>query len=131
YNAADTTYTTIPAKREVTVRDLLTQTSGIDYAQIGSPKMTAIYAKAGVVGGIGVDKILLADKMKILGSMPLIHQPGEKWTYGLNTDLLGYLIEVISGQSLDAFFRQRIFEPLGMRDTYFYLPAAKRARLAT
>ncbi len=88
YNAADTTYTTVPAKREITIRDLLTHTSGIDYAQIGSPKMTAIYAKAGVVGGIGVDKILLADKMKILGGLPLVHQPGEKWTYGLNADLL-------------------------------------------
>lgn len=131
YNAADTTYTTVPAKREITIRDLLTQTSGIDYAQIGAPRMTAIYAKAGVVGGIGVNKIVLADKMKVLGSLPLIHQPGEKWTYGLNTDLLGYLIEVISGSSLDVFFRQRIFEPLGMQDTYFYLPADKRPRLVT
>jgi CubicO group peptidase (beta-lactamase class C family) len=131
FNSADTTYTTVSAKREITIRDLLTHTSGIDYAQIGSPKMTAIYAKAGVVGGIGVDNIVLGDKMKILGSLPLIHQPGEKWTYGLNTDLLGYLIEVVSGQLLDAYFRTRIFEPLGMKDTYFYLPVAKRSRLAT
>ncbi len=131
FNDTDTTYTTVPAKREITIRDLLTHTSGIDYAQIGSPKMTAIYAKAGVVGGIGVGHIVLADKMKILGGLPLVHQPGEKWTYGLNTDLLGYLIEVISGSSLDAFFHQRIFEPLGMNDTYFYLPVAKRSRLAT
>lgn len=131
YNAADTTYTTMPAKREITIRDLLTHTSGIGYAQIGSPQMNAIYYKAGVVGGIGVSKIVLADKMKLLGSLPLFHQPGEKWTYGLNNDLLGYLIEVISGQSLDQFFAKRIFEPLGMKDTYFYLPAAKRQRLAT
>jgi CubicO group peptidase (beta-lactamase class C family) len=69
--------------------------------------------------------------MKILGSMPLLHQPGEKWTYGLNTDLLGYLVEVLSGMSLDEFFRKRIFQPLGMKDSYFYLPKEKYNRLTT
>src|SRR5689334_8930589 len=131
FNPADTTYTTVPAKREITIHDLLTHTSGIDYAQIGSKEATAIYYKAGVVGGIGVNKILLADKMKILGGLPLMHQPGEKWTYGLNTDLLGYLVEVVSGMSLDQFLRKMIFEPLGMKDTYFYLPKEKQNRLAT
>jgi CubicO group peptidase (beta-lactamase class C family) len=131
FNSADTTYTTVPAKREVTIHDLLTHTSGIAYAQIGSKESNAIYYKAGVVGGIGVNKIILGDKMKILGGLPLMHQPGEKFTYGLNTDLLGYVIEVISGMSLDEFFKKRIFEPLGMKDTYFYLPKEKRNRLAT
>ena len=131
FNPADTTYTTVPAKREITIHDLLTHTSGIAYAQIGSKESNAIYYKAGVVGGIGVDKIILADKMKILGRLPLMHQPGEKWTYGLNTDLLGYLIEIVSGMSLDQFFRTKIFAPLGMKDTYFYLPPEKRNRLAT
>jgi CubicO group peptidase (beta-lactamase class C family) len=131
FNPADTTYTTVPAKREITIRDLLTHTSGIGYAQIGSKESNAIYYKAGVVGGIGVDKIVLGDKMKILGGLPLMHQPGEKWTYGLNTDLLGYLIEVVSGMSLDEFFKKKIFEPLDMKDTYFYLPKGKRNRLAT
>lgn len=131
FNPADTTYTTVPAKREITIHDLLTHTAGIAYAQIGSEESNAIYYKAGVVGGIGVDKILLADKMKILAGLPLMHQPGEKWTYGLNTDLLGYLVEVVSGMSLDEFFRKRIFEPLGMKDTYFYIPKEKRNRLAT
>lgn len=130
YNKADTTYTTVPAKREITIRDLLTHTSGIGYAQVGSPEANAIYAKAGIVGGIGVDKIILADKMKLLGHMPLFHQPGEKWTYGLNIDLLGYLVEVVSGMNLNDFFRKRIFEPLGMKDTYFYLPKEKYNRLA-
>lgn len=130
FNEADTTYTTVPAKREITIHDLLTHTSGIGYAQIGSREATAIYSKNGIVGGIGVGKILLADKMKKLGSMPLFHQPGEQWTYGLNTDVLGYLVEVISGTSLDEFFRKRIFEPLGMKDTYFYLPKEKYNRLA-
>jgi len=58
-----------------------------------------------------------------------MHHPGERWTYGLNTDVLGYLVEVISGMPLDDFFRKRIFEPLGMKDTYFYLPADKHQRL--
>jgi len=130
FNDADTTYTTFPAKRVITIRDLLTHTSGIGYAQIGSKESNAIYYKNGIVGGIGVDNILLSDKMKKLGSLPLFHQPGEKWTYGLNTDLLGYLIEVVSGMSLDAFFKKRIFEPIGMKDTYFYLPKEKYNRLA-
>src|SRR5213075_3554993 len=102
--------------REITIHDLLTHTSGIAYAQIGSKESNAIYYKAGVVGGIGVGKIVLADKMKILGKLPLMHQPGEKFTYGLNTDLLGCLVEVISGITLNDFFRTRIFEPLGMKD---------------
>lgn len=129
FNKEDSTYTTVPAKREITIRDLLTHTSGIGYAQIGSPEQNAIYYKAGIVGGIGVENILLADKMKLLGKQPLFHQPGEKWTYGLNTDVLGYLVEVVSGMSLDEFFRKRIFEPLGMKDTYFYLPREKQGRL--
>jgi CubicO group peptidase (beta-lactamase class C family) len=129
YNKADTTYTTVPAKREITIRDLLTHTSGLGYAQIGSSEAKAIYYKAGIVGGIGIPEFLLADKMKILGSLPLFHQPGEKFTYGLNTDVLGYLVEVVSGMSLKDFLHKRIFEPLGMKDTWFYLPANKQNRL--
>ena len=71
----------------------------------------------------------LSDAMKRLGRLPLMHQPGEKWTYGLNVDLLGYLVEIWSGMSLDSFFRQRIFEPLGMNDTYFNVPPEKANRL--
>lgn len=131
FNPADSTYTTVPAKRDITIHDLLTHTSGIGYAQIGSKEATAIYAKSDIVGGIGVGQIILGDKMKKLGSLPLFHQPGEQWTYGLNTDLLGYLVEVVSGMSLDDFFRKKIFEPLGMKDTYFYLPKEKYNRLTT
>lgn len=131
FNESDTTYTSVPAKSEITIRQLLTHTSGIHYAQIGNKTFNAIYAKAGIVAGIGVDRIKLADIMKKLGPLPLAHQPGEKFTYGLNTDLLGYLVEVLSGMSLDTFFKKRIFEPLGMNDTYFYLPAEKSNRLAT
>jgi CubicO group peptidase (beta-lactamase class C family) len=130
FNKADTSYTTIPAKREITVRDLLTHSSGIGYAQIGSETMNAIYAKAGVVGGIGLKGGLLKDNILKLAALPLTHQPGEKFTYGLNTDVLGYLIEVVSGMSLDAYFSKYIFTPLGMKDTYFYIPKEKQGRLA-
>ncbi|MBL7851873.1 MAG: beta-lactamase family protein [Cyclobacteriaceae bacterium] len=128
-NWADTSYTTQPAKGEITIRQLLTHTSGIDYASIGSQEFKAIYAKAGIPSGIGTNNVVLADKMKKLGGMPLKHPPGEAFTYGLNTDVLGYLVEVLSGMSLDQFFRTRIFQPLGMTDTYFYLPKEKHARL--
>ncbi len=132
FNAADSTYTTVPAKSEVTIRQLLTHTSGISYAQIGTREANAIYGKAGVTAGIGTGKDHnLATDMKKVGKLPLMHQPGEKFTYGLNTDILGYLVEVLSGMSLDQFFKTRIFDPLGMKDTYFYLPASKRNRLVS
>jgi CubicO group peptidase (beta-lactamase class C family) len=130
FNPKDSTYTTIAAKREITIRDLLTHTSGIDYAQIGSDKMNAIYAKAGIKPGFGNDKMVLADVINKLAVLPLVHQPGERFTYGLNVDVLGYLVEKLSGKSLDQFFKERIFEPLGMSDTYFYLPKSKFGRLA-
>jgi len=130
FNEKDSTYTTVPAQREVTIRQLLTHTSGISYATIGTKAATAIYAKAHVPSGIGTPNGKLADAMNTLGTLPLIHQPGERFTYGLNTDVLGYLIEILSGQSLDEYLRTRLFQPLGMKDTYFYLPAEKQNRLA-
>jgi CubicO group peptidase (beta-lactamase class C family) len=129
FNAQDSTYSTVPAKREVSIRDLLTHTSGIGYAQIGSPEANAIYYKNGITAGIGLDTKILGDDMKKLGGLPLMHQPGEKWTYGLNLDLLGYLVEVLSGMPLNEFFKKRIFDPLGMHDTFFYLPLDKQDRL--
>ncbi len=129
FNAKDTTYTTVPAKRDITVRDLLTHTSGIGYAQIGSDETNAIYAKNKITAGLYVKDDPLSDAMNRLGALPLMHQPGEKWTYGLNTDLLGYLVEIWSGMTLDDFFRKRIFEPLGMNDTYFNVPLEKANRL--
>jgi CubicO group peptidase (beta-lactamase class C family) len=132
FNPADSSYTTVPAQREVTIRHLLTHTSGIGYAQIGSKEANAIYAKADITAGIGVKPgRMLKTDMDKLGALPLLHQPGERFTYGLNTDVLGYLVEVVSGQSLDKFFRERIFDPLGMNDTWFYLPASKHNRLVT
>lgn len=129
FNAADTTYTTVPAKTEITIRQLFTHTSGLGYAQIGSKDANAIYAKSNLTAGIGVQNDNLLDAMNRLGKLPLMHQPGEKFTYGLNSDLLGCLVEVISGMTLNDFFRTRIFEPLGMKDTYFLVPKEKANRL--
>jgi CubicO group peptidase (beta-lactamase class C family) len=131
FNAKDTTYTTVPSKRNVTIRDLLTHTSGLGYAGIGTPEMNAIYAKNGIPAGLGVIDASLLDRMKILGKLPLQNQPGEKWIYGLNMDLLGCLVEVISGTTLEDFIRKNICEPLGMNDTYFNLPKEKADRLTT
>lgn len=132
FNAKDSSYTSKPATREITIRDLLRHTSGIAYPAIFSdPTMWAIYQKAGVPSGIGTHLSSLKEKMNLLATLPLQHNPGEAWTYGLNTDLLGYLIEIWSGQPLDVYLRQNIFEPLEMKDTYFHLPKEKQARLVT
>jgi CubicO group peptidase (beta-lactamase class C family) len=131
YNEKDTTYTTVSAKREITIRDLLNHTSGIGYAQIGGAINNAIYAKNNIRSFYGAGSKSLAEDMQKLGTLPLMHNPGEKFTYGLNTDVLGYLVEVISGMSLDDFMRKNLFAPLGMNDTYFYVPVAKHNRIVT
>lgn len=131
FNAADSSFTTTQATREITFRDLLTHTSGLDYPDIGTDTMQAIYAKNKIPSGLGYFNENLLAKMKALGSLPLLHNPGERFTYGLNTDLLGCLIEVISGESLETYFAKHIFEPLGMKDSYFNVPQTKASRLAT
>lgn len=130
FNPQDSTYTTVPAKSEITIRQLFTHTSGISYPVIGTKEARAIYAKARIPSGIGTPSGSLAKSMDALGPLPLVHQPGERFTYGLSIDVLGRLIEVLSGQPLDQYLRTRLFEPLGMKDTWFYLPADKKARLA-
>jgi CubicO group peptidase (beta-lactamase class C family) len=119
----------VPAKREITIRDLLTHTSGLSY---GTGPAEAQYRAAGAYLWYFADKAepigVVVDRM---AGLPLDAQPGERWIYGFSTDVLGRVIEVVSGQDLDTFFRSRIFEPLMMDDTSFFLPAAKRARLAT
>jgi CubicO group peptidase (beta-lactamase class C family) len=129
FNEKDTTYTTVPAKSEITIRQLFTHTSGIGYPIIGSKEARAIYAKAHIPSGIGTPAGSLATSMDALGKLPLMHQPGERFTYGLSVDVLGRLIEVLSGQPLDQYLRKRLFEPLGMKDTWFYLPADRKDRL--
>lgn len=129
FNPKDTTFTTVPANRQVTIFDLLTHTSGIGYPAIGSAEANAIYAKYKVTGGVGVKDQKLSDAMNTLGTLPLLFQPGEKWMYGLNMDVLGYLVELWSGMTLEDFFTQKIFQPLGMNDTYFSVPPDKASRL--
>jgi len=129
FEPKDTTFTTIPAKRPITIRDLLTHTSGLGYPGIGTPTENAIYAKYNITGGVGVADQKLSDAMNRLGGLPLFFQPGEQWKYGLNADVLGYLVQVWSGMSLEDFFAKRIFQPLGMKDTYFNMPMEKASRL--
>lgn len=129
FNETDSGYTTKPARRQVTIRDLLTHTSGIGYAQIGSKTYTAIAAKAGVYAGIGTPYESLADQVNRIAALPLEHQPGERFTYGLNIDVLGYIVEVVSREPLELYFRRHLFEPMGMNDTWFYLPADRQKRL--
>jgi CubicO group peptidase (beta-lactamase class C family) len=129
YNEKDSTYTSEPAKKEITIRQLITHTSGIGYASIGSKEMKGIYGKAGVPSGVGNSTDILGDKMKILGKQPLTHEPGEKFTYGLGIDVIGRLVEIWSGKTLAEYFKEKIFTPLGMNDTYFYLPKEKQSRL--
>jgi CubicO group peptidase (beta-lactamase class C family) len=130
FNKKDSTYTTVPAKNEITIRQLLTHTSGIGYGVFDPKQLGAIYSKASYQEvPIASADYVLKDQIRQLAKLPLLHQPGEKWTYGMNIDVLGYLLEVVSGMSLNDFLRQRLFDPLGMKDTYFYLPKEKGSRL--
>jgi CubicO group peptidase (beta-lactamase class C family) len=131
FNERDSSYTTKPATREITIRHLLTHTAGISYTSIGTKEANAIYAKANIPSGIGTPFFSLSASVNALAKLPLMHNPGERFTYSLSTDVLGRLVEIIAKQPLDRFFRTRIFEPLGMTDTYFYLPDAKHNRLGT
>lgn len=132
FNEADSSFTTVPAEGHITIRHLLTHTSGLGYGQIDSnPKFKKIYAKAGVTDLFTTKNISIAESVKILAKLPLHHNPGERFTYSESIDVLGYFIEIVSGMPLDEFFKTRIFEPLGMHDTQFYLPESKYDRLVT
>ena len=128
FNPKNSTYKVRPAKREITIRDLLTHTAGIPYNQPESFKK--IYEKEGILDGLHTSNITLKDNILKLAKLPLLHDPGEKFTYGMNTDILGYLIEVLTDMSLKDYLQQNIFDPLGMKDTYFNLPESKKDRLA-
>ena len=127
----DTAIATVPAKRPVTVRDLLSHTAGFSYgARLLSPsaRLDRFYEKAGLGGGTIKT---IAELVERLGQVPLAHQPGEGWTYGYSHDVLGRLIEVVSGESFDAFLQKHILDPLDMHDTSFLVPESKRDRVAT
>ncbi|MEA3224439.1 MAG: serine hydrolase domain-containing protein [Planctomycetota bacterium] len=119
---------TVPARRKITIKHLLTHTSGLTYhwnARLGS-----LYKEAGITHGLLQDDSVLGEKMKKLARIPLLHQPGEAWTYGLSVDVLGRVVEVASGKTLEEFLEERIFEPLAMKDTHFFIPDEKMSRLA-
>jgi len=118
----------IPASREITIRDLLRHTSGLTYPWNNT--LGPLYKKAGVESGLMPFDGTIADNVKRIASVPLLFNPGERWEYSLGVDVLGRLVEVVSGKPLDVFFRERIFAPLGMNDTYFYPPDNKLDRLA-
>lgn len=129
FNEKDSTFTVRSASKPITIRHLLTHTSGIGYGMIDNDTYRKMYQKAGVIDAFTTFPIALKDNIKILAKMPLHFNPGEKYKYSEGLDVLGYLVEVLSGKPLDVFFKERIFDPLAMTDTYFYLPQSKSARL--
>ena len=132
YNETEGTYTTKPARNQITIRDLISHTSGIGYGVIdGDERFKKIYAKAGITDLFTTQQITIGESVKKLAKLPLHHEPGEAYTYSEGLDVLAYFIEVISGVPFDVFLKTRIFEPLGMEDTWFYLPKDKHARLVT
>jgi CubicO group peptidase (beta-lactamase class C family) len=119
----------VDAKRPITIRQLLTHTAGLTYhwnARLGKR-----YREAGMGHGILQQEGTIGAAVKKLASLPLLFQPGDAWEYSVADDVLGYLVEVVSGMPLDRFLQERIFKPLGMKDTGFFLPPEKVARLAT
>jgi CubicO group peptidase (beta-lactamase class C family) len=130
----DSGISTVPAKRAITVRDLLTHTAGVSYGT--EPHLAALYEAKGLgpAAGYGwytADKDEpVCDTMERLGSLPFAAQPGEAWVYGYNTDILGCVVERASGLPLDKYIETKITRPLGMKDTRFFLPPGDRSRLA-
>jgi len=128
----DLTYTTINVDKPITIRHLITHTSGIGYGYIdGDERIKKIYEKAGIVDLFTTEPLTIGANIKKLAKLPLHHHPGEKFTYSEGLDVLGYFIEIVSGMPLDEFFKTRIFDPLDMEDTWFYLPKEKHDRLVT
>ena len=126
------TYTTIPADKPITIRHLISHTSGLGYGVIdGDPRIKKIYSDAGVTDLFTTEDISIEESVKKLAKLPLHHHPGEKFTYSEGLDVLGYFVEIISGVPFDEYLRTHIFDPMGMDDTWFYLPESKQSRLVT
>ncbi|HJO02354.1 MAG TPA: serine hydrolase domain-containing protein [Acidobacteriota bacterium] len=122
-------YDVVPTDRPITVRDLLTHSTGVSYGD--GPAVTA-YKDAGIYGWYFADKDEpIGVTVDRLAALPFNAHPGDEWIYGYSSDILGALIEQVSGTDLDSFFQEKILDPLAMSDTHFYLPPAKRDRLAT
>lgn len=130
FNEKDSTYDAVPAKNEITIRDLLTHTSGLGYGMIDADeRMKKIYAKAGVTELFTTENVSIEESVKKIAALPLHHEPGVKFTYSVGLDVLGYFIEVVSGKPFDQFLEERIFEPLGMENTAFYQASENEDRL--
>ncbi len=118
---------TEPAKREITIRQLLTHTSGL--ASCFDEVVGPLYDAQGIQGGVSTMQIDLQEIMARLARIPLVSQPGERFSYGISSDLLGRVIEVASGMTLDRFIESEVCRPLGMTDTHFCIPPQKLSRL--
>lgn len=130
FTPADSSYTTVPVEKAVTIRNLLTHTSGIIYGSFNPGKLMAVYEKFDMNIGFSHPEWTTEEWIDKLAKVPLAHQPGKQFSYGLSMDVLGRVIEVTSGQTLDQYFQQNIFDKVGMKDTHFYLPESKFSRLA-
>ena len=132
FRYADSSYSSKSSPRQITIRNLITHTSGIGYGVIdGNEQMKMIYAKAGIVDLFTTEQVKISDNIKKLAKLPLHHEPGTKYTYSEGLDVLGYFIEVISGMPFDQFLQTRIFDPMGMKNTGFYLSEAQGEKLVT
>jgi len=116
----------VEAKRKVAVRDLMRHTSGFTYGIFGNTPVDQMYRKNRMLGSLNLQAMV-----EKLGRIPLLYQPGTHWHYGVSTDVLGCLVEKVSGKKLDAFLQERVFEPLDMRDTAFFVPEAKVDRFSS
>lgn len=119
-------FVTEPVRREPTVRDLLRHTGGLTYGFMGNTPVDMAYDKAGVLAPSNT----LAELTRKVASLPLLYQPGAKWNYSVSADVLARMVEVVSGQPFDEFLAERIFKPLDMHDTGFFVPPDKQARFA-
>ena len=132
FRYSDTTWRGEPVRQEITIRHLLTHTSGLGYGIIdGDERFKMIYQKTGVTDLFTTEPVTIEESVKKLAKLPLHHHPGEAYVYSEGLDVLGYFIEVISGMSFAEFLETRLFKPLGMNDTYFYLPDNKIKRMVT
>jgi len=127
-NRKDSSFIAHPATQPMTIRHLFTHSSGLFYGY-DNDSLRLLYAKANISEGFEERDITLEENIKRLSALPVLHEPGERYTYGLSIDVLGRLVEIWSGMPLDAFFSEKLFKPLGMKDTYFYLPKQQAGRL--
>ena len=130
FNPADSSYTTVPVERPITIRHLLTHSSGISYGLFNPGKIQAVYEKNNANQfGLSHPTMSTADMVNQIAKVPLIYQPGTQYMYGYNMEILGRIVEVVAGMPLNQYFKKNIFDPIGMNDTRFYLPKEKHDRL--